>query len=60
MIIRNRPNCAPASTVELARAEEVFETLSLSAAQRTIQFWSDRSSAGNADVQEITVAISGA
>jgi uncharacterized protein (DUF2336 family) len=60
MVLRNRPNCAPASTVELARAEQAFETLSLSGAQRTIQFWSDRSSAGNADAPEITIAMSGA
>ena len=59
MIISNRPDCAPASSVEVARAKKVFETLSLSAAQRTIRLWSDRSSAGDASVSEMAVAASG-
>ena len=59
MIISNRPDCAPASSVEVARAKKVFETLSLSAAQRTIRLWSDHSSAGDASVSEMAVAASG-
>jgi uncharacterized protein (DUF2336 family) len=40
MVLRNRPNCAPPSKVELEQGKQTFETLSLSAAQRTIKFWS--------------------
>lgn len=58
MIIRNRPNCAPLSRQELEQGREVFETLSLSAAQRTIRFWSARSSAKKPDAPETSVAMS--
>jgi uncharacterized protein (DUF2336 family) len=40
MVLRNRPNCAPPSKVELEQGKQTFDTLSLSAAQRTIKFWS--------------------
>ena len=42
MIIRNRPNCALPTKLELEQGKEVFNSLSLSAAQRTIRFWSAR------------------
>jgi uncharacterized protein (DUF2336 family) len=58
MILRNRPNCAPLSKQELEEGQESFETLSLSAAQRTIRFWSARSSAKKADAPETSVAMS--
>jgi uncharacterized protein (DUF2336 family) len=57
MIVRNRPNCAPISQIELEQGREIFETLSLSAAQRTIRFWSARNAAQIADAPE-AVAIS--
>jgi uncharacterized protein (DUF2336 family) len=57
MIIRNRPGCAPASKPELEQAQEVFETLSLSAAQRTIRFWSARSAAKKDDRSDTAVAV---
>lgn len=44
MIIRNRPDCAAPTKLELQQGKEVFDTLSLSAAQRTIRFWSARES----------------
>jgi Uncharacterised protein conserved in bacteria (DUF2336) len=49
MVLRNRPNCPPLSKVELEQGKQTFESLSLSAAQRTIKFWSSAnpSSAGN-------------
>lgn len=49
MILRNRPKCPPISKEQLQQGHEVFEALSLSAAQRTIRFWSARSSAKKAD-----------
>jgi uncharacterized protein (DUF2336 family) len=58
MILRNRPNCAPLSKQELEEGQESFETLSLSAAQRTIRFWSARSAAKKADAPETSVAMS--
>lgn len=58
MILRNRPNCAPLSKQELEEGQESFETLSLSAAQRTIRFWSARSSAKKPDAPETSVAMS--
>jgi uncharacterized protein (DUF2336 family) len=57
MIVRNRPNCVPISQIELKQGREIFETLSLSAAQRTIRFWSARNAAQIADAPE-AVAIS--
>lgn len=42
MIIRNRPACAPPTEQELEQGLEVFEALSLSVAQWTIRFGSDR------------------
>ncbi len=56
MILRNRPKCPPLSKTEAEQAKEMFEALSLSAAQRTIRFWSVRSSAKNAP--ETSIAIS--
>ena len=58
MILRNRPNCVPLTKQELEQGKEVFETLSLSAAQRTIRFWSARSLAKKPDVPETSVAMS--
>jgi uncharacterized protein (DUF2336 family) len=58
MILRNRPNCVPLTKQELEQGKEVFETLSLSASQRTIRFWSARSSAKKPDVPETSVAMS--
>lgn len=59
MILRNRPKCVPLSKTELAQAKEMFETLSLSAAQRTIRFWSTRSSATKPDASAASIAMSG-
>jgi uncharacterized protein (DUF2336 family) len=58
MILRNRPNCVPLTKQVLEQGKEVFETLSLSAAQRTIRFWSARSSAKKADAPETSIAMS--
>ncbi|HUN95825.1 MAG TPA: DUF2336 domain-containing protein [Bradyrhizobium sp.] len=45
MIIRNRPDCAPVSKQQFDQGSQVFDALTLSAAQRTIQFWSTQSPA---------------
>ena len=58
MIVRNRPNCAPISQTELEQSREIFEALSLSAAQQTIRFWSARNAAKGADAPETAIAIS--
>jgi uncharacterized protein (DUF2336 family) len=58
MILRNRPECPPVSNDDLEQGREAFDTLSLSAAQRTIRFWSVRSSAKKADAPETRVAMS--
>jgi uncharacterized protein (DUF2336 family) len=58
MILRNRPNCTPLPKQELEQGKEAFETLSLSGAQRTIRFWSARSSAKKPDSPETRVAMS--
>jgi hypothetical protein len=42
MIIRNRPGCAPVARHDLENGKDVFETLSLSVAQRTIRIASER------------------
>jgi uncharacterized protein (DUF2336 family) len=58
MILRNRPKCPPASKQDLEQSREAFEALSLSAAQRTIRFWSARSSARKADAPGTAVTMS--
>ncbi len=45
MIIRNRKNCPPVAREELDQGRAVFNELSLSAAQRTMRFWSARGTA---------------
>ncbi len=45
MIIRNRKNCPLPSRQELDQGRAVFDELSLSAAQRTMRFWSARGTA---------------
>jgi hypothetical protein len=45
MIIRNRPDCPPATQREFEQAEVVFEGLLLSLAQWTIRFGADRMAA---------------
>ena len=45
MIIRNRKNCPPVDRDELEQGRRIFEELSLSAAQRTMRFWSARGTA---------------
>jgi uncharacterized protein (DUF2336 family) len=45
MIIRNRPDCPPATQREFEQAEVVFEGLILSLAQWTIRFGADRMAA---------------
>ena len=45
MIIRNRPDQHPVTREELEEGRQVFEMLSLAAAQRTMRFWSARKSA---------------
>jgi uncharacterized protein (DUF2336 family) len=57
MILRNRPNCRPASKQEIAEGKEVFDALSLSSAQRTIRFWSARGSARKADAPDTAIAV---
>ncbi|MEO6840197.1 MAG: DUF2336 domain-containing protein [Bradyrhizobium sp.] len=59
MVLRNRPKCPPASKQELEQSRVGFEALSLSAAQRTVQFWSVRGSADNADTIEKVMAMPG-
>jgi len=49
MIIRNRPSCPPPPKLELEQGRETFDTLSLSAAQRTIRFWSARTAGKKAE-----------
>lgn len=49
MALSARPDCPRASQQELAQGKEVFDTLSLSAAQRTIRFWSARGTARKPD-----------
>lgn len=58
MILRNRPHGRPLTRQELDAGREVFDTLSLSSAQRTIRFWSARGSARKADAPDTAVAIS--
>jgi hypothetical protein len=50
MIIRNRPGCAPVSKQQFEQGREVFDAMTLSAAQRTIQFWSTQDPAKNATI----------
>jgi uncharacterized protein (DUF2336 family) len=57
MIIRNRPGCSPLSEQELGHCQDVFEALLLSAAQRTIRFWSARSAAKRNDHADTTVSV---
>ena len=45
MIIRNRPNGVLPSQLEFDEAKNVYEAVSLSAAQRTMRFWSTRATA---------------
>ena len=45
MIIRNRKDCPPVPREEMDQGRRVFEELSLSAAQRTMRFWSARGTA---------------
>lgn len=42
MIVRNRPNCPPVTSQELAQCREIFDGLILSIAQWTVRFKSDR------------------
>ena len=42
MIVRNRPNCPPATQRELDQCVAIYESLLLSVAQWTIRFGSDR------------------
>jgi hypothetical protein len=49
MIIRNRPDCAPATQRELEQAREVFDALLLSVAQWTTRFGADRMAAKKID-----------
>jgi uncharacterized protein (DUF2336 family) len=58
MIMRNRPGCAPVSKRRLEQGQEVFEALSLSAAQRTIQFWSAQNVAKKNGRPDSKVAVS--
>ena len=48
MIIRNRKNCPPVDRGEMDQGRRVFDELSLSAAQRTMRFWSARGTARKA------------
>jgi hypothetical protein len=56
--MRNRPGCAPVSKRRLEQGQEVFEALSLSAAQRTIQFWSAQNVAKKNGRPDSKVAVS--
>ncbi|MBS0530978.1 MAG: DUF2336 domain-containing protein [Proteobacteria bacterium] len=58
MILRNRPDCPPITKQELEIGKEVFDALSLSAAQRTIRFWSARGSAKKVDAPDTAIAMS--
>jgi hypothetical protein len=52
MIIRNRPDCAPVTKQQFEQGLQVFDALTLSAAQRTIQFWSTQSPAERAEMAQ--------
>jgi hypothetical protein len=56
MIVRNRPQCAVPTRLELEQGKEVFDTLSLSAAQRTMRFWSARESGKKSDGKTASAA----
>jgi hypothetical protein len=49
MVLRNRPNFVMPTKVELGQGKEVFDALSLAAAQRTMRFWSARTSVKTSD-----------
>lgn len=53
MILRNRRPYVGLSAEQLAEARNIFEALSLSAAQRTIRFWATRSTAKKPDADNI-------
>jgi len=55
MIIRNRKNCPPPTREELEQGRAVFDELSLSAAQRTMRFWSARDVAKKPNVAALTL-----
>jgi uncharacterized protein (DUF2336 family) len=57
MILRNRSSFPAVSRQQLEQGKEVFEALSLSAAQRTIRFWSARSAAKKTDVPDMPAAM---
>ncbi len=57
MIIRNRPGCRPATKQEMQQGLETFDALLLSAAQRTIRFWSARVAAKKSDRSDTQVAV---
>jgi uncharacterized protein (DUF2336 family) len=50
MIIRNRPGCPPVSKQQFEQGREMFDGLTLSAAQRTMSFWSTQDPAKNAAI----------
>jgi uncharacterized protein (DUF2336 family) len=56
IVIRNRQNCPPVAREELEQGRSVFEELSLSAAQRTMRFWSARGTAKKAGAPAPAVA----
>jgi uncharacterized protein (DUF2336 family) len=59
MILRNRSTAPAISKLQLEQGKEVFDTLSLSAAQRTIRFWSARNSAKKSEASDAPVAMAG-
>jgi uncharacterized protein (DUF2336 family) len=50
MIIRNRPGCAAVGKPQFEQGLQVFDTLTLSAAQRTIKFWSTQNPVKNSAI----------
>lgn len=60
MIIRNRPNHPQPTKLELEQGKEVFDALSISAAQRTIRFWSARASSTKTDGGRAQPAVASA
>jgi len=60
MIIRNRPGCVLPSQPEFDEARNVYEAVSLAAAQRTIRFWAARASADKSERKPVAQASASA
>jgi hypothetical protein len=59
LILHCRPDYSRNSVLDFEQNKHIFEALSLSSAQRTLRFWSARSSAKKPDLAAIPVAMMG-